>query len=336
MTISISQSAYDELMDEMEVITPPKHPDPEDPQDFMGEFPSLLGQGHWRTIQLREGLQLTLGHLQLHDRVQSTQLEAPEDFLEFHLHLSGIHENDGDILGAGQYCIYGSGLMPKASFELSDRQPFLEVQVLIRADVLRSFLGDSGEDLPAALQSWVRPPEVLRFSRFETVTPAMQLAARQMLRCDFQGMPKRMFLEGKALELLGLAAATEMKRQDGDRFAPRIRPKAQSDLLDRIHHAKDILCQQIDQPPTLGELARLVGLNECTLKPAFRQTFGTTVFGYLHDIRMEQARQTLAIGDHSVGEVARMVGYTNLPAFSRAFSKRFDLNPRDCLKRNSV
>ncbi len=73
MTVSISQPAYDELFDEMESVEPTYHPDPADDQDFMGKFPPIMGQGYWRTIQLREGLALTLGHLQLRDRVQSAQ-----------------------------------------------------------------------------------------------------------------------------------------------------------------------------------------------------------------------------------------------------------------------
>jgi AraC-like DNA-binding protein len=161
-------------------------------------------------------------------------------------------------------------------------------------------------------------------------TPAMQLAARQMLRCSFQGIPKRMFLEGKALELLGLVAATEINRNASDRhYLP-------NDLVDRLHHARDILHQRMDAPPNLGELARLVSLNECTLKRGFRQVFGKTVFGYLHDYRMEQAWQVLEMGGWTVGEVASIVGYSNLAAFSRAFSKRFKVNPRDCLRKNSV
>jgi AraC-like DNA-binding protein len=72
-------------------------------------------------------------------------------------------------------------------------------------------------------------------------------------------------------------------------------------------------------------LARLVGLNECTLKREFRYCFNTTVFGYLHNYRIEQARQVLEMGDWKVGEVASMVGYSNLAAFS----KRFKINPRD-------
>ncbi|MGV0026883.1 helix-turn-helix transcriptional regulator [Phormidesmis priestleyi] len=336
MTISISQPAYDELFDEMESVEPTYHPDPADDQDFMGEFPPIMGQGYWRTIQLREGLALTLGHLQLRDRVQSAQPEAPEEYLEFHLHLSGSHEDDGDLLGARQYCLYGSGVMPKATFDLSDQQPFLEVQVFMRRDVLRSFIGDSEGELPTALQPWVRPLEQPRYKQFGTATPAMQSVARQMLQCEFQGMPKRMFLEGKSLELLGLAAAAEMARHEGDPDGiGTARRRVQPDALDRIHHARDILRQQLDNPPSLGELARLVGLNECTLKREFRQVFGTTVFGYLHDYRMKQAREALQIGDWTVGEVARMVGYTNLPAFSRAFSKRFDITPRDCFAKKS-
>ncbi len=330
MTLSISQSAHDELMDEMDAIEPTYHPDPDDDRDFMGSFPPLLGQGYWRTIELRDGLSVTLGHLQLNDRVLSAQPEEAEDYLEFHLHVSGTHQNDGDWLGAGEYCVYGSGAMPNAPFELLDRDPFLEVQVLMRADLLRSFIGDSEGELTTALQPWVRSPDMSRYAYFGTATPAMQLAARQMLRCNFQGVSKRLFLEGKSLELLGLAAAVEMARTEGERLPIPL------DLLDRIHHARDILHQQLDNPPSLGGLAKLVSLNEYSLKQGFRQVFGTTVFGYLHDYRMQQARQTLELGTWKVGEVARMVGYTNLAAFSRAFSKRFNIPPSDCLRKKSV
>jgi hypothetical protein len=63
MTISISQSAHDELFEEMDSVESAYHLDPEDPLDFMGKFPSVMGRGYWRTIQLRDGLQVTLGSL---------------------------------------------------------------------------------------------------------------------------------------------------------------------------------------------------------------------------------------------------------------------------------
>jgi hypothetical protein len=66
---------------------------------------------------------------------------------------------------------------------------------------------------------------------------------------------KRLFLEGKSLELLGLAAGVEMARTERDRLPIPL------DLLDRLHHARDILHQQLDNPPSLDGLARLVSLN---------------------------------------------------------------------------
>ncbi|MEG3850559.1 AraC family transcriptional regulator [Microcoleus sp. herbarium19] len=327
MTLSISQSAHDQMFDEMSAVEPIYHPDPTDTQDFMGQFPPLMGKGYWRTIRLRDGLEVTLAHLQVHDRILTAEHERVEAYLEFHIHLSGIHENEGNLLGPGQYSLCGIGLMPKLPLDISDRQPFLEVQIYIREDVLRSFIANCEGELPPALQPWVGSPDRPRYACFAKATPAMQVVAREMLRCSFQGLPKRMILEGKCVEMLGLAAAAEMTRHHNDR------PPRQLDLLDRLHHARDILRQQLDNPPNLAELARLVGLNECTLKQGFRKEFGTTAFGYLYDYRMQQARQALELGDWSVGEVARMVGYTNLAAFSRAFSKRFNLPPRDCLPR---
>lgn len=211
----------------------------------MGNFPPVLGKGSWRTITLRDGLILVLGNLQIHDRLLTAHPEVETDWVELHLHLLGFHKLGDDSIGAGQYGLYGSGLLPRMALDVSDQEVFWEVMVWIRADVLRSFIGDSEGELPAALQPWVRPVEQQGYRLFGMVTPTMQLAARQMLRCGFQGMPKRMFLEGKALELLGLVAAAEIDRHGGGR------PYLTADFVDRIHHARDILRQRLDNPPNL-------------------------------------------------------------------------------------
>lgn len=326
MTISISESAHDELFDEMSAVEATRHPDPLDEQDFLGSFPPELGKGIWRTITLRDGLEVNLGNLQLHDRYLSTQREFEEDRLELHLHLSGVHECGGDLIAAGQYGLYGTGLSPWMKQDFSDQQDFWEVLVYVPAKVFRSFIGNSNGELPAALQPWIRPVEQPAYRRFGTVTPAMQLAARQMLRCGFRGVAKRMFLEGKALELLALVAEVEIERHGSDR------PWVQTDLVDRIHDARGILRQRIDNPPNLGELSRLVGLNECTLKQGFRQVFGTTVFGYLHDYRLEQAQELLMGGEMKISEVAEAIGFGDRSYFAAAFRKKFGYNP-SALKR---
>jgi AraC-like DNA-binding protein len=78
----------------------------------------------------------------------------------------------------------------------------------------------------------------------------------------------------------------------------------------------------------LIELARQVGLNDFKLKQGFRQVFGTSAFKYLHDYRLEKARQILALGEMKVEEVALRVGFNSRSYFALAFRQKFGLNPK--------
>lgn len=315
----------------MEPVESIIYPDPEDALDLMRQFSNCWAEGYWRDIQLREGLELTIGNLQMPDRVQEKFPEGATDGIGFHLHLSGEHQDRYRAIEAGQYGIDGTGAVRKLTVDYLNRQPFMEVSVWMRADVLRSFVGRADGELPVALQHLIRPVEQEFYARAGIATPMMLTIARQIMQCPRRGMAKRMYLEGKALELFGLALEEEIARSDGGLLSG-----LPSDTISRIHYARDILLQRLQHPPTLAELARLAGLNEYSLKQGFRQTFGKPVFGYLHDYSMKQARQLLETGGWKVEEVACMVGYGNACAFSRAFHKQFGMRPKDCRRKNSV
>jgi AraC family transcriptional regulator, transcriptional activator of the genes for pyochelin and ferripyochelin receptors len=71
-----------------------------------------------------------------------------------------------------------------------------------------------------------------------------------------------------------------------------------------------------------------VGLNNYKLKRGFRQVFETSAFKYLHDYRLEKARQLLAKGEMKVEEVASRVGFDSRSYFATAFRKKFGVNPK--------
>lgn len=50
------------------------------------------------------------------------------------------------------------------------------------------------------------------------------------------------------------------------------------------------------EPPSLLELSRLIGLNDYKLKTGFKEMYGTTVFGYLREQRLEKAYRLLMEG----------------------------------------
>jgi AraC-like DNA-binding protein len=138
----------------------------------------------------------------------------------------------------------------------------------------------------------------------------------------------------QGLELIAILIAHETEIRNGSSNPQPLKP----DVVDRIYHAREILLQRLDNPPSLNQLARQVGLNECTLKRGFRSCFGTTVFGYLRNYKLEQARQLLEAGDMKVTEIARAVGYTSRSPFAAAFRKQFGMNPKEYQKhqKNSV
>ena len=75
------------------------------------------------------------------------------------------------------------------------------------------------------------------------------------------------------------------------------------------------------------ELSQLVGLNDYKLKAGFREYFGNTVFGCLHDYRMQEAKRLLETKKINIKQVARSVGYTSETSFSSAFRKKFGVSP---------
>jgi AraC-like DNA-binding protein len=331
MTISISSEEFHELQYQ-ERVDISQHPDPDDELDVMYVHPKLLGQGYWREIKLRSGLELAIGDLRMSDRV-IIQYPEREHALHYHFHLSGRHEDKYTSIDKGQYIFNGNGLVAPVSSQCYHKQPFLEVEFTVQADVLHSFAGDSEGQLPKHLQHLIQPCDEY-YHRCGTATLPMQRIAQQILHCPYRGIAKRMYLEGKVLELMGILIAQELEICDGQSNLQPLKP----DVVDRIHHAREIILQRLDNPPSLHELARQVGLNECTLKRGFRSCFGTTVFGYLRNYKLEQARQLLETGDMKITEIAQAMGYTSRSPFAAAFRKQFGMNPKEYqkLRKNSV
>jgi AraC-like DNA-binding protein len=84
----------------------------------------------------------------------------------------------------------------------------------------------------------------------------------------------------------------------------------------------------------LFDLARTVGTSHTQLNQGFRKMYGTSVFGYLRKLRLDEARNLLEKGNSNVTEAALAVGYNSISSFTRAFSEHFGLNPMKFMKRS--
>jgi AraC family transcriptional regulator, transcriptional activator of the genes for pyochelin and ferripyochelin receptors len=155
------------------------------------------------------------------------------------------------------------------------------------------------------------------------MTPEMQNAVQKILSNQYTGSTRMMFLKSQVTELLshffGLLSKTgpdTIKKQDKE----------------KLHYAKEILCNNIETPPTLNELSRLIGLNSYKLKKNFKELFGVPVFKYLQNERLNKAYDLLSQSDMGIQEAAWAVGYESLSSFSNAFIKKFGFRPSEIKK----
>jgi AraC-like DNA-binding protein len=326
MSIVLSDTTWNDLWQESWQSA--RSADPTDPHnDFVVEYPASLANGFKRDIELRNGILLTLHNYQMHDdlKVISTSLETTGvNCLEFVFNLSSTNRYwNGNYVTAGQHYLVPHAESGKFYCEELAEEPKVAVDIHLEPIEFKTLMGEDVDRLPRDLQRIIAGETASFTSPFQPITPAMRVALEQILQCPYQGIMKQLYLESKSIELLVLFLDQAIAHQ------PKVSPalRLQPDDVDRIHQARQILIQQMDNPPSLLMLAHQVGLNDCTLKRGFRQVFGTTVFGYLHDYRMNRARQLLQEQRMTVQEVARQVGYASPSSFHAAFRKKFGVNP---------
>lgn len=319
MAIVLSETSWGELWDQS--YQQSHSPDPADATDEVIEFPPQLAQGYKRNISLRQGIDLTFHRYRFQQdlTVEFADSEEP-GCLEWVFNLSSPFKSGGTTwIGAGQHILFKPSTGGR--WENFADEPRVEVDLHLEPQRFKALIDERFDALPAELQHLIDGNYDLP-SPVQVITSGMQQALQQMLNCPYQGSTKQMYLEAKSLELLVLW----LEQAIGSRICAYPSSLC-SDDIDRIHRAREILFKQSNQPPSLLTLARQVGLNDCTLKRGFRQVFGTTVFGCLHDYRMNQARQLLQEQRITVQEVARQVGYASPSSFHAAFRKKFGANP---------
>ncbi|MES1025387.1 AraC family transcriptional regulator [Gloeocapsa sp. BRSZ] len=283
--------------------------------------PTGQSQGYRRSQDLRPGLNLLIDNYTLQENlIVDTQIpDLPNESYasEFSFMICG--NNTNEQVHSGQNFLE-LGWSAGGFIEWQAGQHILKLDIHIEQPFYESIVADLAERSTAMSRAIAQQKN---YFQIHTTTPTMQVALHQILNCPYQGLTKAIYLESKVLELVALRleqATIEHCKSDCKRLKP--------DDIERIHQAKDILLHNADNPPSLVDLARQVGLNDYKLKLGFRYCFGTTAFGYLHSYRMEQARSLLKHNQLSVKEIGQKVGYANSRRFAIAFKQRFGISPQ--------
>jgi AraC-like DNA-binding protein len=104
-------------------------------------------------------------------------------------------------------------------------------------------------------------------------------------------------------------------------------PLLHDDVLRRLARARQALCDQLCDAPSLAELARSAGLSEKHFRRLFEQAYGITPGRFSSELRIARAKELLARGA-SVTDACMRVGFSSLGSFSSKFSLMTGLSPQ--------
>lgn len=150
--------------------------------------------------------------------------------------------------------------------------------------------------------------------------------AWQMRASTLTGVARRCFLVAKALECVSQSIQQMENRCPLRSIAPRAYAWSARDI-ERFYEARAILLDALASPPPVTELARRIGVNARKLSDGFRDLFGEPIYAYVKSRRFEEAKRMLEAGEHSIGHVARTMGYQQ-QHFSTEFRRRYGVAPK--------
>ncbi|CAN5426349.1 AraC family transcriptional regulator [soil metagenome] len=160
------------------------------------------------------------------------------------------------------------------------------------------------------------------FLFFERMAAETKLLLKNMAALDMTDHLSHFYMQIKVQELLYLVFHKLALRESAAH-----QPINSADA-ERLLFIRSEIISDLSVPPVIRQLAQVAAMSETKLKLLFKQTFGTTIYTYYQQARMEEAAFLLKQGKHSVSEVGYALGFSNLSHFSRIFEKQYGLNPK--------
>ncbi|MGE4502958.1 MAG: response regulator [Thiomicrospira sp.] len=156
--------------------------------------------------------------------------------------------------------------------------------------------------------------------------PSKRIEGLKLGAVDFIGKP---FVEEEVVTRiqihLNLAKSPSASAPSADPLPPAlhfVNPLSPKEAL-IVSAAITFLQQNLAQTHSLDALAKQAGCNSKRLTAAFKQATGMTVFAWLRQTRLRQARDWLVHSDIPIAAIAERFGYTSQANFAKAFREHY-------------
>lgn len=159
-------------------------------------------------------------------------------------------------------------------------------------------------------------------------TIEMNMVIDQIKNCHLMGNIAPKYYEAKVQELICLNINSRLQKTNNYQ-------EKYKHYLDQVIQARNTLEKQFQNPPTIRQLAMIVGMSTTVLKECFKNIIGNTIHGHLFEFRMEIAKKLLINSNYTISEIAEKSGYEHACHFTIAFKRKFGIVPSE-FKKNRI
>lgn len=249
---------------------------------------------------------------------------SKDPFLELHFNLSGsaIYYKNSFIASEEVAPMTGNMIYVVPSDEKSEisfhkEEEYSTFDIHFPLKMLSEYWGEN-QKLDSFLTQVVKHRSVGLTDNNIKLNSKILLAIQDIECCCYEGLTRKLYLESKIREIIAYCF-----EETNESYPIKLSTRD----IDCIKHAAQLITDCMNRPITIKELSKRIGINETKLKVGFKSVFGTTVFGYLQDLRMNKAKRFLLDTELTIEEISRKCGYINLSNFSNAFKKYFSISP---------
>jgi AraC-like DNA-binding protein len=166
-----------------------------------------------------------------------------------------------------------------------------------------------------------RKQAVTLTGRDRALSPAMKTLVQDMLRFDMSDKLAGYFYEAGVL--LMLTMVLDRMEVSAKKNAPRYSDHEKECAAE----AKNLIVEDFAERYNIRDLARKTGTSETRLQQSFKHVYGTTLFDFAQNARLNFAKLLLLDTDATVQSIAERCGYPDNSNLTAAFKKRFGCSP---------
>jgi len=155
------------------------------------------------------------------------------------------------------------------------------------------------------------------------ISPDADLIVEELMKDENPTSLSRLYRRAKVMELM--SHCYDVPEESRYENCPFLKDQ---DNVERIKNARNILVENMTDPPSLSALSKMIGMNEYNLKVGFKNIYGLPAFKYLQQYRLNYSKQLLRNQQLQVSEIADEIGYSSASHFIDAFKKSFGLTPK--------